>query len=90
VWPSGAPTRWAVALRRVAALYIAAKYVYPAAVVLLVALLAWGPTEGLRRALPALVLVLLLLAGVEALRRTVAAARLVPQPAAPEAPLAPA
>jgi hypothetical protein len=81
------PTRWAVALRRVAAPYTAAKYVYPAAVVLLVGLLAWGPTEGLRRPLPALVLVLLLLVGFEALRRTVAAA---PRAAATEAPPAPA
>jgi hypothetical protein len=68
-WLAG-PTRAAVALRARLAPYLRSPeltYGAVAAVVLLV--LLWGPTEGTRRVLPALVLLALLVAGVEALRR---------------------
>ena len=70
-WLAG-PTRIAVRTRTALAPYLAdARITYGvvAAVVLLV--LVWGPTEATRRLLPALVLVILLLIGVEALRRQV-------------------
>jgi hypothetical protein len=70
-WLAG-PTRIAVQVRTALAPYLAdARITYGvvAAVVLLV--LVWGPTEATRRLLPALVLVILLVIGVEALRRQV-------------------
>lgn len=68
-WIAG-PARSAVALRHALAPYLrSARITYGvfAAVVLLV--LAWGPTEATRRVVPALVLIALAAAGVEALRR---------------------
>jgi hypothetical protein len=70
-WLAG-PTRYAVRARTLLAPFLRdprITYGAVAAVVLLV--LLWGPTEGTRRPLPALILVVLLLAGVEALRRQV-------------------
>lgn len=70
-WLAG-PARAATNVRRVVAPYLNdARIAYGglAAVVLLV--LLWGPTEGTRRPLPALVLIALLVAGFEVLRRQV-------------------
>jgi hypothetical protein len=70
-WLAG-PTRSATSARRAVAPYLNdARVAYGglAAVVLLV--LLWGPTEGTRRPLPALVLIVLLVAGFEVLRRQV-------------------
>jgi uncharacterized membrane protein len=65
------PTRAAVAvrggLRRVTAPQIA----YPLAAVLVLVVLWWGPTEGLRRPLTALILLALLALGLETLRRQI-------------------
>lgn len=74
-WLAG-PTRGAVAIRRELAPYLASAsitYGVVAAIVLLV--LLWGPTEGTRRVLPAIVLLALLVAGVELLRRQAARER---------------
>jgi hypothetical protein len=70
-WLAG-PTRLATNARGAVAPYLNdARIAYGglAAVVLLV--LLWGPTEGTRRPLPALVLIVLLVAGFEVLRRQV-------------------
>jgi hypothetical protein len=70
-WLAG-PTRLAVQARGYAAPYLRdARVAYGglAAVVLLV--LLWGPTEGTRRVLPALLLIVLVVAGFEVLRRQV-------------------
>jgi hypothetical protein len=72
-WLAG-PTRLAVAVRAFTAPYVRdlrIAYGALAAVVLLV--FAWGPTEGTRRVLPALLLIALTVAGFEVLRRQVAA-----------------
>jgi hypothetical protein len=72
-WVAG-PTRPAVAVRRGVAPYVRdwrIAYGVLAAVVLLV--LLWGPTEGTRRVLPALTLLVLLVAGFEVLRRHIVA-----------------
>jgi hypothetical protein len=71
-WLAG-PMRLAVGLREAMAPYLRdARIAYGvvAGVVLLV--LLWGPTEGTRRPIPALLLIALLAGGVEALRRQVA------------------
>ncbi|HEU4658718.1 MAG TPA: SHOCT domain-containing protein [Capillimicrobium sp.] len=68
-WLAG-PTRAAVGIRRGLAPYLRSAeltYGVVAAVVLLI--LLWGPTQGTRRVLPTLVLLALLVAGVEVLRR---------------------
>ena len=68
-WLAG-PTRAATSVRRASAPYareLPVAYGVFAAVVLLV--LLWAPTEGLRRLLPATLLILLTLAGFEVLRR---------------------
>jgi hypothetical protein len=81
-WLAG-PTRAAVTARKAIAPYLRdprIAYGVVAAVVLLV--LLWGPTEATQRVLPALVLIALLVAGVEALRRQVRAE--FPEPALPE------
>lgn len=71
-WVAG-PTAWATATRRTLAPYLREPLLaYGALAVIVLILLAWGPTPALRRALPALVLVALLALGVEALRRQVA------------------
>jgi len=70
-WLAG-PTRLAIRLRTAMAPGLrkpAVTYAVVAGIVLLV--LAWGPTEGTRRPLPALILTVLFVLGVEALRRQV-------------------
>ncbi len=66
------PTRAATAVRHRLAPVAEPRWAYPIAAVLVVLLLWWGPTEGLRRWLPALILVALLCTGMELLRRQVA------------------
>ena len=81
-WLAGS-TRPAVSARKAIAPYLRdprIAYGVVAGVVLLV--LLWGPTEGTQRVLPALVLIALLVAGVEALRRQVRAE--FPEAAPPE------
>jgi uncharacterized protein YjeT (DUF2065 family) len=65
------PSRAATKLRSWAAPLAEPRWAYLFAAALVAALLWWGPTEGLRRPLPALVLIALLLGGVEALRRQI-------------------
>jgi Short C-terminal domain len=68
-WIAG-PTSWAVGFRRALAPYLREpRYAYGALTVMVLLLLAWGPTPATRRFLPALLLIGLLVAGVEALRR---------------------
>jgi hypothetical protein len=66
------PSRPAVAVRRALRRFSGPQIAYPAAAVLLVAVLWWGPTEGLRRPLSALLLLALLAVGIEVLRRQIA------------------
>jgi Short C-terminal domain len=71
-WLAG-PTSWATSARRTLAPYLREpRIAWGALAVIVLILLAWGPTPALRRPLPALVLVLLLALGVEALRRQTA------------------
>lgn len=70
-WLAG-PTRWAVRMRGSVAPYlIDARIAYGALAGVVLLVLLWGPTEGTRRVLPALVLIALLLVGFELLRRQV-------------------
>jgi len=70
-WLAG-PTRWATGLRRALAPYLNdARIAYGALAVVVLLVLLWGPTEGTRRPLPALILIALLVAGFELLRRQV-------------------
>lgn len=66
------PTRAATAVRHWLAPIAAPRWAYPIAAVLVVLVLWWGPTEGLRRWLPALILIALLCTGLELLRRQIA------------------
>jgi hypothetical protein len=66
------PSRAATKLRAWVAPLGEARWAYLFAAALVAALLWWGPTEGLRRVLPALILIALLLGGIEALRRQIA------------------
>jgi hypothetical protein len=66
------PSRAATKLRSWARPLGEPLWAYLFAAALVAALLWWGPTEGLRRPLPALILIALLLGGVEALRRQIA------------------
>jgi hypothetical protein len=71
-WVAG-PSRLAVRLRALLAPHLRdwrVTYATVAGIVLLV--LLWGPTEGTRRVLPALILIALFVFGVEALRRQTA------------------
>src|SRR5215218_7596138 len=71
-WLAG-PTASATATRRALAPYLREpRLAYGALAVIVLLLLAWGPTPALRRAVPALVLAALLALGVEMLRRQVA------------------
>jgi hypothetical protein len=71
-WLAG-PSRWAVATRRGHAPYLREpRYAYGALAVIVLILLAWGPTPATRRVIPALVLVALLALGLDALRRQTA------------------
>ncbi|MBN1530498.1 MAG: SHOCT domain-containing protein [Thermoleophilaceae bacterium] len=71
-WLAG-PTRPAVATRRTLAPYIREpRLAYGALAVIVLLLVAWGPTPALRRAIPTLILIALLALGVEVLRRQAA------------------
>jgi hypothetical protein len=71
-WLAG-PTGWAVAVRRALAPYLREPgYAYGALAVVVLVLLAWGPTPATRRLIPALILVALLALGLEVLRRQTA------------------
>lgn len=72
-WLAG-PTRLAVRARTIAAPYLRdARITYGAVAAIVLLVLLWGPTEGTRRPLPALLLTVLFVAGVEVLRRQVMA-----------------
>lgn len=69
----GGPTGSAVATRRALAPYLREpRFAYGGLTVIVLLLLAWGPTPALRRVVPALLLIGLLTAGVEVLRRQTA------------------
>jgi hypothetical protein len=71
-WVAG-PTAWATAMRRGLAPFLREpRFAYGGLGVLVLLLLAWGPTPALRKPLPALFLVALLAVGVEVLRRQTA------------------
>ncbi|HWV85051.1 MAG TPA: hypothetical protein VNZ62_06350 [Capillimicrobium sp.] len=83
-WLAG-PARWAVEIRRTLAPYLADPWVtYGVVAAVVVLVLLWGPTEGTRRVLPTLVLLALLVAGVETLRRQVRREVPAPEPRVPE------
>jgi hypothetical protein len=68
-WLAG-PTAWAVAARRGLAPYLREpRFAWGGYAVILLVLFAWAPTPAFRLVVPALVLIALLAAGVEALRR---------------------
>ncbi|MDQ5833363.1 MAG: SHOCT domain-containing protein [Actinomycetota bacterium] len=68
-WLAG-PTGWAVGARRLAAPYLREPLIaWSAFGVLVLVLLAWAPTPAFRLFVPALLLIALLAAGTEALRR---------------------
>ena len=68
-WLAG-PTAWAVGTRRGLAPYLREpRYAWGAFAVIVLVLLAWAPTPAFRLVIPALILIGLLAAGVEALRR---------------------
>lgn len=70
-WLAG-PMRLATALREALAPYLRDwRIAYGATALALLLVFLWGPTEGTRRPLPAVLLTLLVLGGVEALRRQV-------------------
>jgi hypothetical protein len=71
-WLAG-PTRWAVAARGALAPYLREpRLAYGAVAVLVLLVLAWGPTPATHRVIPMVVLTGLLAAGVTALRRQAA------------------
>jgi putative oligomerization/nucleic acid binding protein len=71
-WLAG-PTAVAVTLRRGMAPYLRDwRVTYGAVAAVVIVVLLWAPTEWTRRLLPAITLMLLLVAGVEALRRATA------------------
>lgn len=64
------PTRPATATRRLLAPYLRDPWIaYGAVAAIILLVLWWGPTEGTRRPIPALILIALFVAGVEVLRR---------------------
>jgi hypothetical protein len=68
-WLAG-PTAWAVGTRRALAPYLGEpRYAWGAFGVIVLGLVAWAPTPAFRLVVPALILIGLLAAGVEALRR---------------------
>ena len=68
-WLAG-PTTWAVGTRRGLAPYLREpRYAWGAFGVIVLVLIAWAPTPAFRLVIPALILIGLLAAGVEALRR---------------------
>jgi hypothetical protein len=71
-WIAG-PAGWAIGTRQALAPYLREpRYAYGTLAVIVLLLLAWGPTPALRKFWPALLLIGLLVAGVEALRRQTA------------------
>ncbi len=71
-WLAG-PMRLATGLREALAPYLRDwRIAYGATALVLLLVFLWGPTEGTRRPLPALLLALLVIGGVEVLRRQVA------------------
>ena len=71
-WLAG-PTAWATSTRRALAPFLREpRFAYGGLALIVLLLLAWGPTPALRKALPALILVALLALGVETLRRRTA------------------
>ena len=71
-WIAG-PTGSAVATRRALAPYLREpRFAYGGLAVIVLLLLVWGPTPALRRVVPSLLLIALLTAGVEVLRRQTA------------------
>ena len=77
-WLAGPMALAVRARRRLAPVLRDWRITYGAVGLLILLVLVWGPTEGIRRPLPALALTVLLLLGVEALRRQVA--RETPEP----------
>jgi hypothetical protein len=68
-WLAG-PTSWAIALRRNLAPYLREPRIAYSVLALIILLLVWwGPTPALRKAIPALILIALLVLGFEVLRR---------------------
>jgi hypothetical protein len=68
-WVAG-PTAWAVGTRRALAPYLREpRYAWGAFGVIVLVLIAWAPTPAFRLVIPALILIGLLAAGTEALRR---------------------
>ena len=68
-WLAG-PTSWAIALRRNLAPYLREPRIAYSVLALIILLLVWwGPTPALRNAIPALILIALLVLGFEVLRR---------------------
>ncbi len=65
------PSRLAVAIRLRLRSLTDPHWAYPIGALIVVAILWWGPTTALRRWLPALILVVLLAVGMEALRRQI-------------------
>jgi hypothetical protein len=71
-WLAG-PTAWATATRRGLAPFLREpRFAYGGLAVIVLLLLAWGPTPAFRKPLLALILIALLAVGVEALRRQTA------------------
>lgn len=71
-WLAG-PTSWAVAVRRSLAPYLREPaYAWSGFAVVVLLLLAWGPTQALRQPLTALILIAILAFGFEVLRRQTA------------------
>ncbi len=71
-WLAG-PTGLAVATRRALAPYLREpRFAWGGLAVVVLLILAWGPTPATRKVLPALLLIALLIAGVEVLRRQTA------------------
>lgn len=79
------PARGAVWIRRRLRAFTEPQWAYPIGALILVAVLWWGPTQTLRRWLPALILLVLLAVGLEALRRQIMREALA-DGAAPSAP----
>jgi Short C-terminal domain len=71
-WLAG-PTRVAVAIRRALAPWLREpRFAYTGLAVVVLLVVAWGPTPATRKALPVLLMIGLLVAGMEALRRQTA------------------
>jgi hypothetical protein len=88
-WYAG-PTRWAVAARRHADPHLRDwRVAYGGLAVVILLLLWWAPTQALHRLAPTVVLIALMAAGTEALRRQAIRETAPPAAPAPEVPVAP-